>query len=56
MYTDNEKKTEKFPKFSQNENIFVKIGELFANFDQKKNPNFPIIFVSTTRQARHISK
>jgi len=28
------KETKKNPKFSQNENIFVKIGELFANFDK----------------------
>jgi len=44
-----EKKTENFPKFSQNENLVVKIGKLFANFDKnilifEKNEENPLSF------------
>jgi len=39
-----EKKRENCPLFSQNENIFVKIGEYFANFD--KNTLIREIFLS----------
>jgi len=34
LWENHEKKTENPPQPSQNENIFVKIGELFANFDK----------------------
>jgi len=34
MRLPHEKKTEKCPQFSQNENIVVKIGLEFANFDK----------------------
>jgi len=35
LWENHEKKTENFPQFSQNENTFVKMGELFAHFDKK---------------------
>jgi len=38
-WENHEKKTENSPQFSQNENIFVKIGELFANFEKNKMGN-----------------
>jgi len=46
-------KAENFPQFSQNETIFVKIGEsnflkmrIFLSKLANNSPNFPMIFVS----------